>query len=389
MVFDVGKDKVVYSHNSDKYFIPASNTKIFTMLATLKTQGDSLAGFEYAQLNDTLFIRGTGDPSMLYAPLPPSQGFQFLDEFNGPIVLVYPQAEYDKYGVGWSWDDYNYTYSVERNNFPIYGNAMTFNLDSATGLLSTPQGFFKRYVMLGDTLPSARMVRDFHSNLLTYHPSESPEAKEFGIPFQTSAEIFARLLTDTLRSPIIPVKSLARRLDWLKMYSIPTDSAVKVMMQQSDNFIAEQLMIMNAQALTDTLDIARGIRQSVDSYMGEIPDKPVWVDGSGLSRFNLFTPRSIVWLWQEMYESFGRDRIFPLLAQGGGSGTLENYYQAPTPYLYGKTGTLSNNTALSGFLISKSGRLFIFSFMHNNYPGYSTPVKRTMERILTDIYENN
>jgi D-alanyl-D-alanine carboxypeptidase/D-alanyl-D-alanine-endopeptidase (penicillin-binding protein 4) len=278
---------------------------------------------------------------------------------------------------------------VERSAFPIYGNAMTFNLDSATGLLSSPQEFFKRYVMLGDTVENSDMVREFDSNRLTYYPSSERQEEEFNIPFRYSSEIFARLLTDTLKRRVLPVKKDPAAFVWQKVHSVPTDSAVRVMMQISDNFIAEQLMIMNGAALSDSLDSRAGIQAAKREYMEGIPDDPVWVDGSGLSRFNLFTPRSIVWLWKELYETYGRERLFSLIAKGGQKGTLKSYYVSDPPFLYGKTGTLSNNNSLSGFLVTKKGRLFIFSMMHNNYPGYSSPVKRNMERILSDLYENN
>ena len=62
------------------------------------------------------------------------------------------------------------------------------------------------------------------------------------------------------------------------------------------------------------------------------------------------------------------------------------YYKNDPPYIYGKTGTLSNNHSLSGYLITKKGRTFIFSFMCNNYPGSVSTARVWMEKILKDIY---
>jgi D-alanyl-D-alanine carboxypeptidase/D-alanyl-D-alanine-endopeptidase (penicillin-binding protein 4) len=76
-----------------------------------------------------------------------------------------------------------------------------------------------------------------------------------------------------------------------------------------------------------------------------------------------------------------------MIANGGGRGTLKYYYRSDKPFIFGKTGTLSNNNSLSGFLRTRKGRLLIFSMMHNNYPNSSTPVKRRMEQILTEIHE--
>ena len=119
-----------------------------------------------------------------------------------------------------------------------------------------------------------------------------------------------------------------------------------------------------------------------------MPDDPQWVDGAGLSRYNLFTPRSIVWLWAQLLDKYGPEKLFPLLATGGVNGTIKNYYKAEDAYIYGKTGPLSNNHALSGYLLTKSGKTLIFSFMNNNYPGESYPVKKRMEKILWEVREN-
>ncbi len=387
-LYDPESAKMIMSYNGDRYFIPASNTKIFTFYTSLNTLGDSLPGIQYTIRQDSLFFWATGDPSLLYEDLPASHVLEFLS--SRPEVLVYAEENKrtERFGPGWSWDDYNYTYSVERTPLPIYGNRFSFTLDSITGLLDSPQEFFKRYIWLGDTLELPEMVRDYESNRTTFFPGKERSNEEFSIPFKYSSELVARLLTDTLNRKVVPLQMERPSANDLKtIYSIPTDSALTVMMQNSDNFIAEQLMMMNGLILTDTLDASNGIDKAVELYFTGIPDKPQWVDGSGLSRFNLFTPRSIVWLWNQLYTKYGTERLFPMVASGGGNGTLKTYYRSDIPFIFGKTGTLSNNNTLSGFLITRKGKILIFSMMHNNYPGYSTPVKREMERILTEIHD--
>jgi D-alanyl-D-alanine carboxypeptidase/D-alanyl-D-alanine-endopeptidase (penicillin-binding protein 4) len=160
------------------------------------------------------------------------------------------------------------------------------------------------------------------------------------------------------------------------------------MMQESDNFIAEQILLMCAGALSDSLKTEITIQAMKENYLMDVPDKMMWVDGSGLSRYNLFTPRTIVHVWKKLYETVPQERLFSLLAVGGKSGTIRNYFKSEKPYIYGKTGTLSNNHSLSGFLVAKSGRLLIFCFMNNNYTVPATRVRQRMEEILTNIYEH-
>jgi D-alanyl-D-alanine carboxypeptidase/D-alanyl-D-alanine-endopeptidase (penicillin-binding protein 4) len=140
-------------------------------------------------------------------------------------------------------------------------------------------------------------------------------------------------------------------------------------------------------ALPISLSSEIAIRYATQNLLAELPDKLQWVDGSGLSRFNLFTPRTIVKLWEKIYSEVPRERLFTLLAKGGKSGTIKNWYKAEPIFIYGKTGTLSNNHCLSGFLITKSGKTFIFSMMSNNFIASSTELRKQMEKIFKMIYE--
>jgi D-alanyl-D-alanine carboxypeptidase/D-alanyl-D-alanine-endopeptidase (penicillin-binding protein 4) len=160
------------------------------------------------------------------------------------------------------------------------------------------------------------------------------------------------------------------------------------MMQDSDNFIAEQLLLMCANVLSDSLKPEIAIDYMKKNHLADLPDEPVWVDGSGLSRYNLFTPRSIVRLWEMISQEVPRERLFPLLATGGVNGTIRRWYQKEQPYIFGKTGSLSNNHCLSGFLVTRKGKVLIFSFMNSNFTASGNAIRRNMQSILENIYEH-
>jgi len=122
------------------------------------------------------------------------------------------------------------------------------------------------------------------------------------------------------------------------------------------------------------------------SDLKDIPQKPRWVDGSGLSRYNLFTPQSFVYILNKMKNEFGWERLKNILPTGG-AGTLSSYYKKEAGFIYAKTGTLSNNCALSGFLITKKGKLLVFSVLASNYQTGATPVRKAVEQFLTGIRE--
>ncbi|WP_373515526.1 D-alanyl-D-alanine carboxypeptidase [Persicitalea sp.] len=74
-VYDPAKQKTLASYQDDKYFTPASNTKLFSFYAALTALGDSIPGLEYQLQDSVLVFRGTGDPSLLHPDLPKSAVF--------------------------------------------------------------------------------------------------------------------------------------------------------------------------------------------------------------------------------------------------------------------------------------------------------------------------
>ena len=105
------------------------------------------------------------------------------------------------------------------------------------------------------------------------------------------------------------------------------------MLTISDNFIAEQLMIQVGYAKNGKYSVEKGIEYTLDNYMQDIPQKPRWVDGSGLSRYNLFTPESMVYVLKKMYHEIPHDKLFTFLPSGGVSGTLKNTFKNEKPFI--------------------------------------------------------
>ncbi|MFT6995078.1 MAG: D-alanyl-D-alanine carboxypeptidase/D-alanyl-D-alanine-endopeptidase (penicillin-binding protein 4), partial [Maribacter sp.] len=67
LLFIDGNSKdTLFNQNSDKYFTPASNTKIFTLYTAINTLPDKIPAVRYVEQNDTLYVEGTGDPSFLH-----------------------------------------------------------------------------------------------------------------------------------------------------------------------------------------------------------------------------------------------------------------------------------------------------------------------------------
>src|SRR5690606_2126126 len=170
------------------------------------------------------------------------------------------------------------------------------------------------------------LQRDFHNNTFSYNPLTFLGKEEF-IPFITSPELFVELASnETGKNWIYRPDSLpTTHLIWR---GAPLFPLLQEMMLESDNFIAEQVMLMVSDRLFQNLDSERAIEYITKTYLFDLPDKVNWVDGSGLSRHNLFTPRSMIALFEKIYRVLPEEQLYALLPTGGKTGTLKNSYQA-------------------------------------------------------------
>lgn len=386
-LYDLEEAKFVYEYNSDKYFTPASNTKIFTFYTSLRIIGDSVPALQYITRNDSLTFWGTGDPSFLYnKTFSNSKVYDFLINRKEKLFLSTTNFYSQPFGAGWAWDDYNDSYSSERSPFPVYGNF--FTVEKTGSMVTVLPDYFDQYLSIGERREKEDVIRDPHSNNFKFFPGVKRRSVDrWEIPMKLSQDVVSSLLADTLHREITNIVEQIHPLAE-PVFSVPADSLYKTMMQQSDNFIAEQLLLICAGIVRDSLMTEIAINCSMKNFLYDLPDKPKWVDGSGLSRYNLMTPRSIVMLWKKIYDVKPREELFPLLAIGGKTGTLRKWYAADQPYIFGKTGTLSNNHSLSGYLVTKSGKTLIFSFMNNNYLSSVNDVRSYMQSILYNIYQN-
>jgi D-alanyl-D-alanine carboxypeptidase/D-alanyl-D-alanine-endopeptidase (penicillin-binding protein 4) len=390
MIIDPEENKTLYSHNTNKYFTPASNTKLFTFYAGLKILGDSIPALKYHIKNDTLYFKATGDPSFLNENLPKSTVFEFLKDNANHLAYLAPTYTEKHQGPGWAWDDYNTYYSAERTAFPIYGNMVGFDFEKNKEFPMVSPAIFKdSLVSSKDSLVSARLRRDMVRNRFQFNNQKKDSDFSQAVPFKYSSQILVNLLNDTLQKPLSLIHNSALNKKRAKtLYSVPSDSIYKRMLKVSDNFIAEQILLMAANKISDTLKSDIAIDYMKENHLKDLPDEPMWYDGSGLSRYNLFTPRSMVKLLQKIKAEMPQEELLDMLPTGGHSGTIKNYYKADEPYIFAKTGTLKNNHSLSGYLKTKNGKLLIFSFMNSNYTVPTSVLKAEMEKVLLHIRDN-
>jgi D-alanyl-D-alanine carboxypeptidase/D-alanyl-D-alanine-endopeptidase (penicillin-binding protein 4) len=293
------------------------------------------------------------------------------------------------------WDDNFYDYQAEKSPLPIYSNVAHFRQeDAASGIEVQPPVLAKQRLLHDSTLHRDDYVgRMEGDNQFTLNvQARAGKQFEMHVPFRATPCFVAELLADTLHRPVSLLEAnLLPPANARILYSVKADSLYVPMMHDSDNFIAEQLLLLCSWQRTGLLNTEQAIEHAEKNYLTGLPDELKWVDGSGLSRYNLVTPRSLVEVLNRIQQLVPRQRLFGIFPAGGVSGTLKSNYRngSGSPYVFAKTGTLRHNHSLSGYLVTKKGKLLIFSFMHNNYTGSMNALRKEMERVLLQVYEEN
>lgn len=389
-LYDLKERKMLVEQNSDKYFTPASNTKLFTFYAGLKLLKDSVPGLQYRISGDSLIFWGTGDPTLLHPDFPIQPIIQKLQATGKKLYFAKGRYTGEFYGYGWPYGDYNDYYQPEISELPLYGNIIRFY--SKGGVLKTipEESLLNKTIALkrDPSLKGFSIVRDIQDNTFHLPLIISPTLNQ-DVPYKVTDAVTNTFLANSLSNYTGQIAYQSPGA-YKTLYSFPADTVFKHLMLPSDNFIAEHLLLTYAAENNLPMNTDSVIKYVTKNFLQALPDKPQWFDGSGLSRHDLFTPRDMVKICEMIYDEVNNEgRLFSLLPQGGRAGTIRNMFKGEDPFVFAKTGTLSNNHNLSGYLVTKSGKRLIFSFMNNNFTAPTSVVRAEMERILTTIHRDN
>jgi D-alanyl-D-alanine carboxypeptidase/D-alanyl-D-alanine-endopeptidase (penicillin-binding protein 4) len=215
---------------------------------------------------------------------------------------------------------------------------------------------------------------------------------ERGSAFQANPPAFAAARLDgALEARDIPVRRRPRAglapagaTVLASVESPAMDRLITLTNKPSDNFFAETLLKDLAHRAGGPGTTPRGARLAMRFARG-MGARARLVDGSGLSRADRASPFSIVRLLAAMHAREGYDPFMESLPVAGQDGTLfDRMRSGPAHYrCRGKTGTLSNVSALSGYCETRSGGQYVYSILMNGV--YPTSARRLQDRMLQAI----
>lgn len=376
LVVDTKKSDTLFDINGDKFFTPASTTKLFTLYTSLQLLGEKMPLLKFAKKDDATHILPTGDPTWLHPRFLDSTAVSFLKKQDS-IILYLQNYEGDKYRPGWAWEDYPYYFSPELTAVPLFGNVVTIN--SSRSIKVDPQ-YFATSVKRKNGMP----LRERYQNQF-YISEESQDTLQ--VPYMTTDSLTLKLLWKSVGKKLSLGKNIPQT-DWKILTGIPTDTILKEMLLESDNFLAEQLILTASSTLSDTLSFSKTKEHIISTYLNDLQEYPRWVDGSGLSRYNLFTPKSMVQVLDKLLRETDSTRLFHLIPKWNAQGTIDpDDPLFEDAFIHAKSGSMGNMYNLCGYLKTKSGKLLLFSFMNNHFRRPSSEVRQNIYSILKAIHQ--
>jgi len=335
LIKDLNTQEVLFSHNEDKLFTPASLTKIFTLLVALETFNEEYAyptSFYFSsttpgEINGDLYVVGSGDPTQSPAIIRKIADV-LVEKYNlrhisGDIILDNSKFLPEEFlGRGWMWDDKN----------PLIGAL-------------TVKGF---------------EVKEKQNSYLNTMPMLWGNIF-FGELSKKGVKIKGDIRIGKIREDL-KVKYIH--------YSDTLDKILAYMIKKSDNQSAENIFrtfVLKDNPESESHTIAQAIaslEEVIDKTLGVKWGKDyIVVDGCGLSEYNLITPAHLVKAITYLYQKYDF-KILDYFANTKESGTLRERL----PFqVWGKTGTLSSASALAGLLQTKNKRWIVFCLMENNF----------------------
>jgi D-alanyl-D-alanine carboxypeptidase/D-alanyl-D-alanine-endopeptidase (penicillin-binding protein 4) len=423
----------VFENESEKYFIPASNMKNFTVAAAIErlTPDFKFVTSVYAPampdpsgvIRGDLRIYGRGDVSISTAfngvnapvddlstgaPSPHDTYYKGIDKLVERIVtagvkriegsIVGDEGYFKGNAIPftWEWNDLQWYYGAEISALPINDNAVDLSVRPGSSggpcvVSVSPPNMIMQVVNLCSTGGGARtlrVVKRLDRNVLEISGTMPAGDKGFygAVTFTRPAELFVALLKQRLEAKgvvvtgntrILPptVMSDPSQIEITKLESPPLSVIAAKTMKPSQNMYTETLLWTlgeqtgrrsspNAESSALGLAAVKGFTKQIG-----IPDDGVMqYDGSGMSRHDLVTPSAVAALYKYMAkQSRFSSAWMNSLTIGGVDGTLGRRFKgtAAEGNMRGKTGTLDQVSALSGYVTTAGGEQLAVSIIVN------------------------
>lgn len=408
-IVDIRSGKELYSRHADLLLRPASNAKLVTTAAAVLGMNEHFRFrtrlFAVDSSARTLLCPGAADPLLT------SQDIQKLAEIaqqNGvrhidTLLLDTSLLDEQFYGAGWMWDDesdpfmpYLGSFAVDGNTVLLrmkapaqYGKSIEVEVFPSSSLLHV-----ENHAASGrhDRLSIRKLPRSNHIIIEGSLRAGRRTAKKLSL--WRPEDVFADLLLNAFRglgvdadSTVIAFSSVDEPVRQLAEVSHPLEAVLEEANKDSDNLCAEALLrALALRRQSREISAEDGLKEidRILRHAGISTEGIALRDGSGISFYNLITPRALSGLLRQM--ALGRyfDRYASTLAEAGSDGTLARRmrHMRKGAFFRGKTGTVSGVSALSGYAQAPGGRLLAVVILMQNFNGRPRPYREVQDAIV-------
>lgn len=412
LVVDGDSGSVYFAHRPGARALPASAQKLATTLFALETLG---ADYRYTTRifsgpDQTLCIEASGDPS--FGSKRFEETARLVDDLAERIALLGVRRwqgslarcradDAPLLGPGWAWDDAGAWFSARPTRLVVFENVVRWRLVRDGDTVRASDDALVRAGLtlrarVDPTVTELTCTRAPGASLLECVAPLNERAWNEETAVDDPLRMLAARLQDALRSRGIewsgtlaePPPSLDAFAVLHEVQSPPLHELVRVTNQASLNLYAERLALTATERLT-----GRGTYDDLGRALGEwlaslgIPTSDATlVDGSGLSRLNALTPRSLVALLVQATARPSGPKWLTSFAIAGKNGTLKRRGKTSNAdgYVFAKTGSLSHQRALAGvaYRPDRTPHVLLFAALIANHPGDLAQTNRVLDDLL-------
>ncbi|HET8925183.1 MAG TPA: D-alanyl-D-alanine carboxypeptidase/D-alanyl-D-alanine-endopeptidase [Candidatus Acidoferrum sp.] len=444
LIVDGESGETLFEQNADKYFVPASNMKLFTTALALAKLGPEYRFHTTLETDGTLssdgvltgnlVLVGRGDPNLSNRKFP----YDLKEEFDGPPEKALAELAdalaargvkqisgdvigddgyfpRERYPNGWEIDDMVWEYGAAVSAIVVGDNTVALTLTpgeeagnpvQAAVRPATPDFLVENNVVTSATEVKSDLTlkREPGANRVVVSgtlPAKSAPRKLI-LAIEEPAQHAAALLKSLLEERGVRVVGVARaRHDssdrtgdpavLAEHVSVPLGDAVKLINKISQNLHTEMLLRTVARQNGVWAKPEDLMKAPADFYAaaGIAPDDVIQTDASGLSRHDLVTPRAIVTLLSFARKQPWFETYYASLPVAATDGTLEDRMKntIAAGRIHAKTGSVTHVSTLSGFAETPGGRRLIFSFLSNNRGGKNHEAPDAMTGLCVAMLE--
>ncbi|MET0233558.1 MAG: D-alanyl-D-alanine carboxypeptidase/D-alanyl-D-alanine-endopeptidase [Kibdelosporangium sp.] len=408
--------ELLYNTQSDLRRQPASNMKLISSATAMEVLGPdyrfTTSVLAHAKprgpvLTGDLYLRGTGDPTMLaadYDDLAAKVAASGIKLVRGRLVADDTWFDATRLGLSWAWDDEPFYYNAQISALTVSPNT---DYDAGSVIVSVaPATAGKPAVVTTDpptsyvtvdssattgapgSASTVSVLRQHETNVVRVSGSipagAAPSLKWTTVsePSGLAASLFrdalARHGVRVLGPTQTGVATPADAVSMVEHQSMPLSELLVPFMKLSNNMHAEILVKAVGRSVSGTGSWTAGLAAVGQrlSAMGIDPAAMYLADGSGLSRMDQVSPDQLITLLRAVRGKPWFRTWYTSLPIAGMTdrmvgGTLRSRMQG-TPAagnVHAKTGTLTGVSALSGYVTTADGQPLVFSMVSNNYIG--------------------